>query len=425
MTGIIYLPRSSRVSRSLTRRSLMLGAAGCLAASAGGDRTLAQHASHHQRTPEVSSLPGAAHERLLSLLALVPEDLPGGPDPRTRLFTWLDLQAHLAAFDAAEPFDDMTQVSSIMSSLTSEDPLIMFALAEEALLTFGFSVLDVHQTLVVGDVSDDVTFYAGGIPVQDLPEVWEAAGYKRKTGDIGDYWTIGEDGNPSLDTSAGRIGVGSLNNVAIINDDIVVFARTARKLHRVQEHIANGGESAADNDDLAALIESMPEDATNIIALPGSGLEAESITPENPGADQAQTTGDLLAESDAAVGPMPMIEMALFGVTAEVIGDEAGDGDEVPSVGSPEAPFFVHVLTGSDDEAAAAVEVAAWRVENMISPTTGVSYNERLIPEFSEADADQGNVAKLRFGFTSAPGFWHQMMALQDLWPFVWLEENL
>lgn len=430
MTGIIHLPKSTRTSRSLTRRSLMLGGAGYAAATAFGDRAFAQPATPAQGTPvsspESGGLTGSAQERLIALLQLVPENALGGPDPNSWLFTWLDLQSHLTALGISDLNPDTTDIMPIMSALVSDDPLFQSAALDEARETFGFSAWDAHQTLVAGVSPDQVTFYAGGLPIADLPGIWDAAGYERKTGDAGEYWTVGEDGDVSLSSPVGTLGLGRLNNVAIIDDEIVVFARTAQQLLQVRERAMNDGASAADNDEIARLVESMPADAVNVIAIQGGGLEAQSITPENPGAALNRTTIDLLAESDEAAGPMPPIEMGFFGVTAGIIAPESPSGGGTPTPqGNEDARIFVNLLTGSAEEAAAVAEIVAWRVDNMISPTMGYPYNELLFPGFSGADAAQGDVAALSFIPPESAAFWYQMIAVQDLWPFVWLEEDL
>ncbi|HEV2072882.1 MAG TPA: hypothetical protein VGR29_04485 [Thermomicrobiales bacterium] len=432
MTGIIHFPASSRRSRCVSRRTLIAGAACYAATTAFGPPALAQDDAEPdapvESFPERPLYEGNARRRLQSLLELVPVDALGGPDPNSWLFTWLDLQTHLTVMGSPDLYADATNTAAILAPLVSDDPLFREALNEESRGIFGFSVFDVHQVLVAGVAPDQLTYYAGGLPVADLPSTWEAAGYEKKSGEAGDYWTIGEDGELSLDLPAGRIGTGRLNNAAILNDGIVVFAGTAAQLQQVQALAGGGGESAAGLQDLDALISTMPLDAVNVIPVPGAGLEAQSITPENPGAELNQTTTDLLAESDEAVGPMPEIDMALFGITAGIVAPLAARDDGTPSA-TPEvlqsvadARFFVHLLAGSAADAVAAAEVVAWRIEHMISPVAGYPYSELLVPEFSTQDAAQGEVAALAFANPRALEAWHQMLAMQDIWPFVWLE---
>ena len=432
MTGIIHFPPSSRRSRCLSRRTLIAGATCYAATAAFGPAARAQDDGEPdapvESFPERPLYEGNARRRLQSLLELVPADALGGPDPNSWLFTWLDLQTHLTALGSQDLYADTTNTAAILAPLVADDPLFPEALNEEARDIFGFSVFDVHQVLVAGVAPNQLTIYAGGLPVADLPSAWEAAGYEKKTGESGDYWTIGEDGELSLDSPAGRIGTGRLNNAAILNDGIVVFAATAFQLQQVQALAGGGGESAAGLPDLEALISTVPLDAVNIIPVQGAGLEAQSITPENPGAELNQTTIDLLAESDEAVGPMPEIEMALFGITAGIVAPLAAREDGTPTA-TPEvlqsiadARFFVHLLAGSAADAVAAAEVVAWRIEHMVSPVGGEPYSDLLTPEFSAQDAGEGEVAALTFNSPATLAVWEQLLMMQDLWPFVWLE---
>lgn len=414
----------------LSRRCLLAGGAGCVAATAFGVETSASDGLMVMTAPV--STPGMqpsrrkASERLTNLLSLLPPDMMGGPDPNTWLFTWLDLEMHLAALGSANPHADTANNAAIMEPLVSDDPLFHVALDEEARATFGFSILDVHQILVAGAFPNQVIYYAGGLPITNLPSVWEAAGYERMPGEAGEYWTVGENGEISMNSPVGAIGGGRLNTVAVLDEEIVVFATTASMLQRVQGLAANGGESAAQDERLSTLIGAMPADAVNAIAVQGTGLEAQSITPENPGGELNQTTIDLLAESDDAVGPMPEIEMALFGITSGVVG--AGIGPATPasqSVMIDRVPrFFANLLTGSADDALAAAKVVEWRIGNMISPVAGYAYSDRLVPELSGEQAVEGNVAALTFTSPETLASWYQLLMVQDLWPFVWLESG-
>lgn len=432
MTGIIHFPPSSRRLRCLSRRSLIAGAAGYAAATACGPAVFAQDVGEAEvpveSFPERPLYEGNARGRLTGLLEFVPADALGGPDPNSWLFTWLDLQTHLTALGSPNLYADATNTIAITAPLASNDPLAVYGLTEEVREIFGFSVFDVHQILTVGYPPDQLIYYAGGLPVADLPSAWEAAGYEKKVGDAGEYWTIGENGEPSLDVLAGRFSIGRLNNVAILNEEVIVFTGTASRLQEVQALATEGGRAAVSLEDLDALIGTMPLDAVNVIPLQGAGLEAQGITPENPGAELDQTTVDLLAESDDAVGPMPEIEMALFGITAGVVDPLAAQG-EAASAATPEvlqsvadARFFVHLLAGSAVDAAVVAEVVTWRIEHMVSPVGGGRYSDLLTPEFSTQDAEEGEVAALTFNSPKTLAVWKQMLMTQDLWPFVWVE---
>lgn len=426
MAGIIYFPASSRRSRAITRRSLMFGAAGYVAASTFGSRALAQDIStpavNADASPVATPVDGTASERLTALLRLVPPDAIGGPDPNNWLFTWLDLQAHFAALGNPDPFSEDANIISITTPLVSNDVLMRYALDPVAKDVFGFSMLEVEQVLVTGTPPDQALYYAGGVDVDTLPAAWEASGYEKRGGDSGEFWTISESGEIDLDSPVGRFGTAAMNNVAIIQDSLVVFTPTAEKLQRIQALASEGGTSAVDDENLQTLIDTMPADAVNIVALPGSALDALGITPENPGAEQAQTTRDFLSESDDTVGPMPQIEMAIFGITAGVVVEDTSGGDS-PSApqGNPDARMFVDLLTDSDEDATTVAQVVRWRMENMISPVAGYPYSEILVPDTFGTGSIHSSIASLTFTSPRTLAVWARMLAIQDLWPFAWL----
>jgi hypothetical protein len=407
MTGIVHFRNSGRMSR----RAVIAGAAGMALIAPTTHSIVAQ-------TPEASPVVRGgtyladARDRLRSLLALVPAEALGGPDPTSELFTWLDLEVQLHAHGVSRESEGIVDA---VSMLVSTDELMPYAMSEETMGALGFSALDVHQILVAGVPPDRVTIYAGGVDFAALTATWEATGYERKTGDHGDYWTLGEEGEPDFGRPS-PLNIGALNNVALLADDIAVFTRSYAALERV---LALQGESAADDADLNALIDTLPSDAVNVMALPGATFRADTMVPENPGQDAAVTVGELLAESDDAVGPMPPLLLGMVGVTSGAA--PAADGTPAPDDLQPRA--FMTFLTGSEEEAQAAADVAFWRLANMQSPTTGAVYSDRFVPTNTPEDAVEGPVMTVEFGGdVASTAAWSQMVMMRDTWPFAWLE---
>lgn len=408
MPGIFHFDRSAPYRRGVSRRLLIAGTAAYAGMAALGPRG---GTAQGTATPGASPIAGSPHaaERLGDLLSRVPAGQLGGPDPSTWLFTWVDVQAQFIAFGDPDPSGPETPIVAMTSSLVSQDPLIMYGTDPGVKETFGFSTLEAHQVLVTGSMPNQVTYYAGGLPTGELPAIWEAAGYARKQGAQGAYWTVGEDGEVDLASPVGRFGAGMLNNVAII-DDVVVFAPRLELIEAVQALVASGGESAAAVPEVSVLLGTLPVDAVNVIAVPGPGLDATSITPENPGMPISQTVMDLLAESDDAVGPMPVVELAFFGVTA---------GTPVPEAGA-DTFMFADLLTGSPEDAAQAAAVVTWRVEHMHSPVAEYAYDELLVVD-ADREAASGPVATMAFTSPQGWSVWGPMLGRRDVWPFVYM----
>lgn len=356
-----------------------------------------------------------ARDRLRSLLALVPAEALGGPDPTSELFSWNDLETQFFAHGIDDPMTQTDKVVDATVPMAITDDLMQYAMDSSVREAVGFSALEVHQVLVAGVSPNRVAIYAGGIDAAGLAPAWEAAGYTRMTGDHGEFWTLGENGELDI-ARPGPLALGSLNNVALLADDTVVFARTAALLDTV---LARQGATAADDADLATLIDTLPADAVSAVALPGATFRADTMVPENPGRDGSTTVADLLAESDAAVGPMPPLALGLVCVTSGAA--PAMDGTPAPAELRPRARMAF--LTGSEDDARAAAGVAFWRLANMQSPTTGVMYSERFVPTNTVEDAVAGPVMIVEFGpDVASSGNWWQIVAMRDTWPFAWLE---
>jgi hypothetical protein len=172
------------------------------------------------------------------------------------------------------------------------------------------------------------------------------------------------------------------------------------------------------------LIDALPQDTVSVLAFPGDTFRADTMVPENPGMETSTTVEDLLAESDAAVGPMPPLLVSLSGVTAGAMAPATSqDGGTPVAQGNPDAYSFMAFLLESNEAAQAAAEVVYWRLENMQSPTTGQVYSERFVPTAPVDEVVEGEVMLIRFDQSvAATGAWYQMIFSRDTWPFAWLE---
>lgn len=411
MTGIVHFRNTGRLSR----RAVIAGAAGMALVAPTAHSAAAQ-------TPEASPVVRGgtymadARDRLRSLLALVPADALGGPDPTSELFTWVDLEVQLQAHGVSGSSDGIVEA---ISMLASGDQLLPYAMSEETRDALGFTAVDVHQILVAGVPPDRVTVYAGGVDFTDLTSTWEATGYERRSGDHGEYWTLDEEGKPNFGLPS-PLNIGAMSNVALIADDIAVFTRTYDLLERILAHQTEGeGSSAADDADLNLLIGTLPSDTVNVMALPGDIFRADTMVPENPGQDRFVTVQELLAESDDAVGPMPPLQLGMIAVTSGAV--PAMDG--TPPAGELDPRALMAFLTSSEEDALAAADVAFWRLENMQSPTTGEIYSERFVPVNTPEDAVDGPVMTVEFAAEIArTGALVTMVYSRDTWPFAWLE---
>jgi hypothetical protein len=428
MTGIIHFSDLDRVEPRLSRRAMIAGATGA-AITALRHRASAQTPAAMDATP-VGSTQGEtyradARDRLLDMLSRLPSSMVSTQPGAIDLFSWVDLQTQLSTLGVNDPLSEDAPIVAATRPLMSTDPLITYSLAPEVRDALGFSALEVHQILTAGVAPDWVTIYSGGVAFAELGATWEAAGYEHKTAEWGDYWTLGENGE--VDPQLGvPLGIGPLNNIALLEDDTIVVAGTLDLVASVMTLRDADDATAAGDEDLNTLIDAMPIDTVNALAFTGEAFRADTIVPENPGMDSFTTVSELLAESDAAVGPMPQLHLALCGVTAGAMTPDMAQGGGTPAVeGNLDAIAFMSFLAGSEGDAAAAAEVAYWRLENMTSPTTGFVYSDVFVPSRPVEDAVDGTIMTVVFGAEvatfSGPA---SMIMSRDVWPFAWLPEQ-
>lgn len=429
MTGIIHLNELDRVEPRVSRRAMIAGSAGAaLTIALGGNATAQSPVASPDGTP-VGMTRGETHmtdarDRLRSMLSFLPAETIANRRDALELFSWVDFETHFSALGVTDPMAETDRIAPMMMPLTSTDPLFPHALSVEVQDAIGFSLFEVNQVLSAGVPPERITIYAGGVRFADLTRTWEATGYERKSAEWGDYWTLGENGETNLQLGT-PLGMGVMNNVALLEEDTAVFAQTLDLLASVMTLASGDGATAADDNELSQLIDVMPQDTVSALAFPGEAFRAQSLVPENPGMDSFTTVQELLAESDDAVGPMPRLQLALGGVTAGTMASQLPqDGGTPVPQGSPDAMAFLAFLTASKEEAAVAAEVAFWRLENMQSLTTGQIYSERFVPITPVDEAVQGEVMIVRFGpEVAGTGAWASMVMSRDVWPFAWIGE--
>lgn len=428
MTGIIHFSDLDRVEPRISRRAVIAGATGA-AITAMTHRASAQTPVAVNATPDDATRGETymtdARDRLRYTLSRLPSSFVSAQPGSLELFSWVDLQTQLAALGVDDPLSEDAPIVAATRPLMSTDPLIAYSLAPEVQEVLGFSALEVHQILTAGMAPEWVTIYAGGVAFTDLGATWEEAGYEHKTAEWGEYWTLGENGEPDLQLGV-PLGIGSLNNIALLDDDMIVVASTLDLVASVMTMRDSDDATAAGDEELDTLIDAMPMDTVNALAFTGEAFRADTIVPENPGMESFTTVSELLAESDAAVGPMPPIHLALCGVTAGTMTPNPAQDGGTPAVqGNPDAIAFMSFLAGSEEDAAAAADVAYWRLENMTSPTTGFVYSDVFVPARPVEEAAEGSIMTVVFGAEiatyAAPT---SMVMSRDVWPFAWLPEQ-
>ncbi len=329
---------------------------------------------------------------------------------------WFDNQRHRTALHAGGASEEIIDNTFMhISGMGGHSLATRSFRSEEA---FGFSLHNVHQVLS----ESGNLWLSGGLDTSGLPAAWDSFGYERHDTEAGTVWLDPVDEQPGF---------------AVVDDETVLMQSYVFNADEMTEPLlfakdGSGKSSAATIPELTALIETLPDDAAHALPWLGEGLEARNVAQQPDPDDDVENRlvgpDAVMEESEAAVGPMPEIRMALFGFSAGLNGPV--DFDDFHREQSPVDPadpvgrFFVHLLTSSPEDAQRASEVVAWRVEHLESSFIDRPYAEFMVPVAIGDDRVQGDVATLGFSLVH-PGLpWHTLLWSFDLWPFAWVDEE-
>ncbi len=259
----------------------------------------------------------------------------------------------------------------------------------------------VDQTLLVGDPPNQLTLFRGGLRLADIVIAWEQAGYTQDVTSVGNsFHSIGTEGEISLDHPVQRVVMATLNNVALIGDTLVC-APTQALLETALA--ASGGEtpSAAEHPVFGASLRTLPETTVSAMAL-GPAAVGASIDIDVADAP----LDDLIARSDAEVGPMPSWDGLISAVAAGAV--TTGDGEGAGTA-------MIRIVTGSAAEAQQVMNVVEYRWNDGTSLLTGQPYTDLM--EITDLSVDE-TVAMIDFEQVRTSRIWSDLFLSRDTLPF-------
>ncbi|HWV36339.1 MAG TPA: hypothetical protein VNZ55_11950 [Thermomicrobiales bacterium] len=428
MAGIIFTHKTGRAREQerlrLSRRQLLIGSAALTGGLALGGPVSAQ-------TPMATPVGARASGPLGDLLALIPAAQATKAAGAGVLFFYADLETQLAHLgipqDGADPSTEMLEA---LRPLATASQAFSYALAPEFAETFGFNTLNTHRTLYAGAPPDDLTFFKGGFDPETVGAALEASGFERKSAGSGiDFWTVGEEGELDLSSPVSRFGVGAMNNAVILNDDVLVFGRFATAIKAIVRQAAEPGPSLADQPGVAPVIESFSSDMVSAIAVTPSFLSTSGMMTMPP--EQQKQFQEQFTKSDDAVGRMPRIDLAMFGVEAGASVALSSSATPVATPGVPvSSPVATPVVTAagaspllevrlhtrSAKDAAQVAKVVAWRWEHFSSMlAAGEPYAELLTLVSADVSPVNEQVAAIDFDQGERAGLWLRLVTGRDL----------
>lgn len=289
-----------------------------------------------------------AAERMSPLLNLAPQELS-----RDVLeILWTDYERQYAAF----PDNSMenTRLYMPLGSRAIDDYSL-----DEYETALGFHFDRVRQTVHTGQDPNGARILTMDGDTSELPQAWEAAGWQLRETEVGQIWTIGEEGqlNFDWDDTTLDLAISGFFNIAVLDETTVASSDLAPVLEQVI--LTHSGSQDPIAPELDPLMPGIPEGAVSAWFLDGRVFEALETEVGEEGLD-------LIAQSDAAVGPMPGIQSAVVGYTAgfALIVDEP----------HPDERAYFLLQSAESGQAEQIATVVQWRMENTPSLETHEPY---------------------------------------------------
>jgi hypothetical protein len=227
---------------------------------------------------------------------------------------------------------------------------------------FGFDLFSIDQVIEYSAPPTSVSVLRGRFDPDELIGHWEAAGYVAHESAAGTYYAVAGDYEIRFASSGGRMALASANYFALLDSETIAFA-PAEDLITATMHLAagTGGNSLADDINIASLLEGVPDDLVSGTILSGTVLVALAdpaiLLTGTPDPSDLDGMATRIAAPVAAAEGMPPITAVLLGTSA----------------GGPVGPLAASTLAPDAIPAAKAIAVvvtvndsAAWTVAVVI-----------------------------------------------------------
>lgn len=253
---------------TLDRRQLLLATAATLAGAAFSPRAASLAAD------------APANQPLLDLLALIPEGIADPSESAGQIAVFANLAAQLKALGVSVPTDvkDKNQLSPWLDATRGmAGPSAMaFALAADWRPTFGFSLLDVDESLEYGAPPLVLTIYRGRFNRTEIDAALTASGYKTLDEAGARVWSLSEDESIDPKNAANRLVLARMNNVALLDDGTMLAAPRLDALQAMLGDRAGSASPVAANDDIQSLATAIPIELVTALLLNNEGIAPSS-----------------------------------------------------------------------------------------------------------------------------------------------------
>ena len=309
--------------------------------------------------------------------------MPG--TPKFDIATYADIGGQLAAVGVAAPSDPDDPAAEEWSratvGLTIPSPLREQGLNPVWADTFGFGALDLDQALTIGEPPSQTTLMRGRFDVAAVRDAWRRNGYRAREIDGVTIASRPEGAGSDLSTDVGRLTLGAFDQMAFLDDETLVAARTADAVAAVLAVAAGTRPSLAERAEIAALLRTAPPDLASAAIVSGAALrgsDAAALLEGGTEPAQANALATRIATDIAEREAMPPVRFVLIGVTAggPVALPRAADGPTPtpPPAATPEAQIAIRVLFADRAAAEAATPLVGRRLADGTSALTQQPY---------------------------------------------------
>jgi hypothetical protein len=360
----------------LDRRQLLLAAA--TLAGAALPRTIALAAD------------ATANQPLLDLLAMVPKGVADPPSDAGQIAVFANPAAQLKALGVAVPTDikDKTQLQPwIDATRGMAGPSAMaFALAADWRPTFGFSLLDVDESLEYGAPPLVLTIYRGRFNRSEIDAALTASGYKTLDEAGTRVWSLSEDESIDPKNAANRLVLARMNNVALPDDGTLLAAPRLDALRAMLGAVSGGATPVATNDALQSLATAIPAELVTALILNNEGI-----------------------------GPSSPAKLAVTGLTAGAVMSSEGPASSGHAAARL-AKWEWALLTGSSSEAAAFAKSIDAGIKTGTSSASRQPYTD-FFKSWTAEPVANSPIVRLEIEFPSGvmAQRWQQMVYRRDL----------
>lgn len=315
--------------------------------------------------PEATPPPNGDQNAFAGMLALAP-DVLAGREPPTTIAQLADVSAQLKATSVARPESGDGRAMREFARATSWMPVPAPVISDQFLPVFGFDLATIDRLLVTGEAPDPVTLFHGRFDEEILRTAWNGSGYTPV--DLSDAfaYSFDPDGGLNLGTEVGSVGVGTMNNVALLQDNTLICTRTLAGLKTAVSAAQGNEQNLGAHPGISALVESGGAGLAAALITDGSALATPEFNPSTSAEDlhEILETEEAIAES---VGTMPPVALALIGVSPGGPLADVTPDDGTPFPATPDQPVaFGRVSLLFDDLAVAeaALTVVGARIAN-------------------------------------------------------------